>query len=194
MGKKGCLVLVVGPSGAGKDTLIEGARLRFAGDTRFVFPHRLITRPSLPEAEVHETISRAEFDAMLKSGAYGLAWQAHGLGYIIPAWVADAVADGRIAVCNTSRGVIAQAVARFAQTHVFYIDAMPEIRAGRLAARGRESAEEIAGRVSREVPMLSGDVPVTSLDNSGTMEEGIACFTAALIRVAATPMNERQST
>ena len=42
----GRLVLVVGPSGAGKDTLIAAVRQRLAADEAFLFPRRIVTRPS----------------------------------------------------------------------------------------------------------------------------------------------------
>jgi ribose 1,5-bisphosphokinase PhnN len=40
----GRLLAVVGPSGAGKDTLIARARTRLAGDPMIVFPLRIVTR------------------------------------------------------------------------------------------------------------------------------------------------------
>lgn len=188
----GRFVLVVGPSGAGKDTLMAGARERLADDRRFVFPERLITRDALPEAEIHGTISKDSFAQMLAEGRYALAWEAHGLGYVIPATVAEQVAEGRVAVCNASRQIIPEALSRFADTHVLYIDADRSVRAKRLAARGRETENEIAARLEREAPHLDSNVPMTRIDNSGAVEHGIAAFVAALVALGDETSSERR--
>jgi len=182
--EKGRFVLVTGPSGAGKDTLIAGARERLGGDERFVFPERLITRDCLPEAERHGTISRDAFARMTAEGRYALAWEAHGLGYVIPREVAEMVTAGRIAVCNVSRRIVPDALARFAGTHVLYVDADRSVRAGRLAARGRESRQDIEARLARDVPDFPADLPVTRIDNSGTLDMGVTAFVAALAALA----------
>ena len=189
---EGRLVLVVGPSGAGKDTLIAGARDALAADPRFVFPERLITREALPEAEAHDTISRDGFAQLMAEGRYALAWEAHGLGYVIPIDVAEAVAEGQVAVCNGSRGIVPEALARFPGTHVVHVDADRSVRAQRLMARGRETGEEIACRLARAVPDFDVDVPVTEVDNSGSVAEGIAAFTAALEQIAGAAQRETE--
>lgn len=180
MAGPGRFVLVVGPSGAGKDTLIAGAKTALKTDERFLFPERLITRDALPEAEVHDTITRAEFDRLTRQGAVALAWEAHGLGYVIPKPVADAVAGGRIAVCNASRKIVPEALRRFPDTHVIHVDALRIVRATRLATRGRETTAEIEKRLAREVPPLPDTVPMTRIDNSGSLAEGVAAFVTTL--------------
>ena len=103
------LVLVVGPSGAGKDTVLALARVALAGDRRFRFVRRVITRPADAGGEDHEAVSVREFDAR----AFALRWQAHGLHYGIPLDVTDDLARGIVVVANVSRGVIAAAAEQF---------------------------------------------------------------------------------
>lgn len=187
----GALILVVGPSGAGKDTLIAAAAEHLAGDERFLFPRRLVTRTALPAAEVHDTITRAEFDAIMASGSYTLAWEAHGLGYVVPQDVADAVAEGQIAVCNVSRRIIPQALARFSSTAIVFVDANPAIRAARLAGRGRETIADIERRLSREGAGLPEKASVSRIDNSGSLGDGIAAFCAAIEDISQTAGRKR---
>ena len=176
------LVLVVGPSGAGKDSLLDGARAALAGDRRFRFVRRVITRPEGAGGEAHEPATDAEFLTRRAAGGFALDWQAHGLRYAIPADIATDLAAGRVVVANVSRGVIDAARARF-PTCVIEITAPGDILATRLAARGRESAAEIAERIARNVPVPSGP-DVETLVNDSTLEAGIAAFVAALNRAA----------
>jgi ribose 1,5-bisphosphokinase len=172
----GMLVLVVGPSGAGKDTLLEAARSALADDPRFRFVRRAITRPAAAGGEAHEVVTEAEFAAR----DFALQWQAHGLRYGIPA---GAIADGLIAVANVSRHVIADAARRF-PVRVIEITAPPQMLAARLASRGREAAGDVAARLARSVAMPD-HVPVDTVVNDGTLADGVAGFVAALNRAAA---------
>jgi phosphonate metabolism protein PhnN/1,5-bisphosphokinase (PRPP-forming) len=177
------LVLVVGPSGAGKDTLIAAARAELGADPRFVFARRVVTRPALAAVEDHDSLTPAAFEAAERAGAFVLSWAAHGLCYGLRAELANDIAAGRVVVANGSRGMIAAARQRFPQTRVLLIEARPEIRAERLAGRGREAAAEIAERLRREIDMpLAGAIRI---DNSGTLAAGVARFLAALRGLAA---------
>ena len=174
----GRLVLVVGPSGAGKDTLIAAAKSALADDPRYVFPKRIITRQAMAEAEDHETVSPGQFDQMRRNGAFALDWDAHGLSYGLPASLRGDLAAGRTVVFNGSRAAVAEARRRFEALTVVLIEARPEVRAARLAGRGRESEAEIATRLAREIgDPLPGAVLV---DNSGALADGVAAFLAAL--------------
>ena len=170
------LVLVVGPSGVGKDTLLEGARKALPG-ARFV--RRIITRPATAGGEDHEAVSDAEFSRR----AFALQWEAHGLRYGIPAGIVDDLAVGRLVIANVSRGVIAEAVARFG-ARVVEVTAPPEVLAARLAARGRETAADVQARLARLVPVGAAAIQVM---NDGSVEEGVARFVAAVTRAADVP-------
>jgi ribose 1,5-bisphosphokinase len=174
------LVLVVGPSGAGKDTLLDAARARLAGDDRFLFVRRAITRPADAGGEAHEALTSAEF-AERRSG-FALSWQAHGLSYGISAAIEGELAKGRVVIANVSRSVIQEAATRFPAC-VIEITAPPEILAARLGQRGREDQADIASRLTRSVT-LPANVPTESVMNDATPEQGIARFLAALNRAA----------
>lgn len=176
------LVLVVGPSGAGKDTLINGARAEFAGDARFVFPRRAVTRASIAELEDHDSVSREEFAVHLRNGAYALSWEAHGLCYGLPASIEADVAAGRIVVVNSSRSMVSTAQNRFAGSAVIWVTASPQVRAERLISRGREGALDVGLRLRREVDLDISDAII--VDNSASIEAGVAQFAAALRALA----------
>ena len=64
------LFLVVGPSGAGKDTLLDGARAALATDDRFVFARRAITRPAEAGGEIYDAITGEEFARRRDAGGF----------------------------------------------------------------------------------------------------------------------------
>ena len=169
------LVLVVGPSGAGKDTLLAAAQQALADDPRFRFVRRVITRPADAGGEAHEAVTPDEFARR----EFALQWHAHGLSYGIPA---DAVTDGDIAVANVSRTIIADASRRF-PVRVIEVTAPSHVLAARLASRGRESVTDVAQRLARSVAMPS-HVTVETVMNDASPEEGVARFIAALNRAA----------
>lgn len=172
------LVLVVGPSGAGKDTLINAAKSALAGDERYVFPRRVVTRHAIASLEDHDSVTPEEFALRAANGAYALSWEAHGLRYGLPASIRDDIAAGRVVVMNGSRAMVGAARETFPGTVVILVDASADVRAQRLAGRGRESAAEVAARLAREAP---ADIPnAIRADNSGAVAEGISRFLTAL--------------
>ncbi len=175
---QGLLVLVVGPSGAGKDTLLDFARSALAGDARFRFVRRVITRAAQASGEQHQPVSEADFTPL----RFALSWQAHGHRYGIPSDIEGDLVAGRIVVANVSRAVIADATQRF-PVRVIEITAPPGLLAPRLAERGREAAADIAARLARSVALPSG-IPIETVVNDATIEQGAARLLAALSRVA----------
>ncbi len=182
----GWLVTVVGPSGVGKDTLLSAAHTALADDKRFVFARRVITRPAEKTlhagAENHIPMSESEFGIARDAGVFALHWPAHGLHYGIPRTIEADLLAGRVVVANLSRAVLAEADSRY-RMKVVSITAPVEIRAARLAGRGRETVEEIAERLSRSAPLPQG-LDVVEVVNDSTPEEGAARMLAALRSIA----------
>ncbi len=177
--ESGMLVLVVGPSGAGKDTLLGLARVALADDRRFRFVRRVITRSADAGGEDHLAVSPEAFRRL----AFALSWHAHGLDYGIPADVADDIARGVVVVASVSRGVILAAAARF-PVRVIEVTAPPAVLAQRLASRGREPAANVAERLARHIA-LPGGVPVQTVMNDGTPRQGADRFVSVLLGFAA---------
>jgi ribose 1,5-bisphosphokinase len=165
----GRLVLVVGPSGAGKDTLIDVVRAACRDEAGIVFPRRIITRPS-SSAEDHDTISDAAFDEAATGGAFALWWGAHGLKYGIPAALDDDIRAGHTIVCNVSRTVIGTARTRYANVAVVLVTAPHDILAARLRARGRGSDGSVTDRVQRSVSTNSELNADVIIENIGAVE------------------------
>lgn len=177
---EGYLVLVVGPSGAGKDSLLDGARAALEGDPRFVFARREITRPADAGGEDHVAISRPDFERRRDGGGYALSWDAHGLGYGIPSSVENDLAAGRVVVVNVSRGVLDEARGKYPHVAIVSITVSPEILAARLRARGRETEAQIEGRLARAAAFSVTGPDVIDIRNDGDLADSVAAFVTAL--------------
>lgn len=182
--RRGVLFLVVGPSGVGKDSVLDGARAALAADHGFLFPRRTITRPADAGGELHDAMTPQAFEAAEAAGAFCLSWRAHGLAYGIPRAVADALAAGRSVVVNVSRTVIDQARRELAPVRVLAITASPEALAARLRGRGRESEDEIARRLARAAAFAVAGEDVITLSNDGALADTVAACVALLRREA----------
>jgi phosphonate metabolism protein PhnN/1,5-bisphosphokinase (PRPP-forming) len=179
-GRTGTLVLVVGASGVGKDTLIDAARRAFAGRPDMAFPRRVITRTD-QTAEQHVQMSSADFAVLKAAGGFLIDWQAHGFSYGIPIEAEARLRDGAVVVVNGSRAALDDARVRWPRVRVIDVIADPAILRERLRRRGRESAEEIERRVARAQEIVvaqRGDVAV--IDNSNALEIAVGRFLALL--------------
>lgn len=173
----GRLFAVVGPSGAGKDTLMESALAR-RPDLHLV--RRVITRPKDAGGEAFDGVTEAEFDAMRAAGAFALWWRAHGLHYGIPTSVDVALSEGRDVLFNGSRGVLETAQQRYPDMVVLHVSASPQVLAARLAGRGRESTEDIAKRLERADYALPEGLTLRRICNDGDLEEAVSAMLSAL--------------
>jgi ribose 1,5-bisphosphokinase len=178
----GRLVVVVGPSGAGKDTLIAEARARLAVDPAYVFPLRVVTRTA-SAAEDNLTISDGDFAPAVSRGDFAFWWEAHGLKYALPAAIDDDIRAGRTVVCNVSRGIVTALRRRYARLVVVLVTAPAEVLAGRLAGRGRASDGDLAQRLGRGAPPPAEFAPDHTIENVGDLADGAARLVAAITGV-----------
>lgn len=158
----GRLVLVVGPSGAGKDTLLGLARAALSADPDVTFARRVVTRgASAAEDNVQVTVEA--FRAARARGDFAIDWEAHGLHYALPLAIDDDIRAGRCVVANISRTVIPALRAAYADVVVVSITAPPEVLAARLAARGRASDGPLGDRLKRSVATAGADVTIENV-------------------------------
>jgi len=161
----GRLVLVVGPSGAGKDTLLGLARAACLNDDRIVFPRRVVTR----EASSFEDNEQMNLDAFRQArsrGDFAVHWEAHGHCYALPRAIDDELRAGRTVVANVSRTVVEAMRRAYVDVVVVSITAPPEILAERLAARARSSDGQIENRLRRAVDSGAA-APDVTISNVG---------------------------
>jgi ribose 1,5-bisphosphokinase len=164
----GRLVLVVGPSGAGKDTLLGLAKAACADDRNIVFPRRVITREA-SASEDNEEVSAGTFQEALTRGQYAMHWEAHGHCYALLRAIDDEIRAGRTIVANVSRTVIGAMRSSYAEVVVVLITAPPNVLAERIAMRARGSDGTVENRLRRTVEDAAA-APDVTIVNTGSAE------------------------
>lgn len=168
---QGRLIAVVGPSGVGKDSVMDGIHA--------AMPHlhrvrRVITRAPELGGEAYDAVSVAAFEEMAQNGAFAVHWGAHGLHYGIPVDVKQHLDAGTDCLANFSRKALEQAAEIFPRFVVLNITAEPGTLAVRLVSRGRETWDEIAERLVQAEKTLPEDLDVIYLSNDGPLDETVA--------------------
>lgn len=177
----GRVFAVVGPSGAGKDTLMAAAK---AAQPDLHLVRRVITRPEDAGGEPFEGVTADEFQRRKAAGAFVLDWEAHGLCYGIPR-LEEILEDGRTILFNGSRGILGMASEVIPNLTVLLVTASPPVLAQRLAARGRETKADIAQRLSRASYEIPDGPEIRTVMNDGPLEAAVEQFLAALQPVSA---------
>ncbi len=159
----GRLILVVGPSGAGKDTLLNLAKASCADDPGIVFTRRVVTREA-SNFENNEQVGVEDFRQAQAKGAYAMHWEAHGHCYGLPRAIDDDIRAGRTVIANVSRTVTGAMRNAYEQVVVVSITAPPQVLAERLAMRSRSSDGQLEHRLGRKVDEASAAPDFTILN------------------------------
>ena len=181
----GRLVMVVGPSGAGKDSVIDWARARLAAAevAHVRFARRTINRPEDAGGERHAGVDDATFERMRLAGAFALSWRANGHAYGIGIEIVEWLAAGHIVVVSGSRAGLRDAAVRFPGLEVVTITAPEALLRQRLLDRGRESPREVDARLERARSVtVAPDLPGITIVNDRTLDEAGAVLLDCLLR------------
>jgi len=173
----GRLIYLMGPSGSGKDSLIEAARepLRLLNCE---IARRVITRSAESVGEDALGVSATEFEERRLAGDFALSWRANGLGYGIPVQIDQWLTTGRNVLVNGSRGHLSQALERYPALLPILLTVEDEVLRERLLRRGRESLAQIDARLARNALFTASDtaeqMPIYRLDNSGALSDAVS--------------------
>lgn len=161
---------VMGPSGAGKDSLLGYCRDRLAGQP-VAFAHRYITRPAIAGGENHVALSSGEFAARAMAGCFAMSWHSHGLMYGIGCEIDLWMERGLSVVINGSRQWFSEALAKYPSLVPVAIHVNLDCLRRRLEARGRENADQIQERMDAASKFAVDHPALVRIDNSGPLED-----------------------
>jgi len=173
----GRLFFFVGPSGAGKDSLLCWVQQRLRRGTT-VFAGRTVTKPA-QDGDVHESVDTAAFWSLSAAGQFAMQWQVDGISYGVRRSIEADLLAGFDVVVNGSREYVPQLLQLYPRAQVVWIEAEARLLEERLNARARESGAALLRRISRASQFPPPDVDadrqtdsqqVVRIDNSGEIE------------------------
>ncbi|MBP6019785.1 MAG: phosphonate metabolism protein/1,5-bisphosphokinase (PRPP-forming) PhnN [Burkholderiaceae bacterium] len=175
----GRLLYVIGPSGAGKDTVLLGVQDQLGGKVHIA--PRVITRPCDPSENHAIGVSHAQFLALEDQGHFALAWRANNLAYGISQDIKLWLSSGLDVLVNGSRAYLPHARLLFPDLLPVLLQVQADELRMRLQRRGREDSEQIDARMQRNarlqtLPYPHQGNPVVIIDNSGPVEHAITAL------------------
>ena len=173
----GRLVYLMGPSGAGKDSVLQGLQPYLEG-RRCRIVRRVITRSAEAMGEEAISVLPGEFDERERAGDFAMVWRANDLAYGIPREIDRWLEDGYQVIVNGSRGYLEEALRRYPDLLAVLLEVEPAILRQRLLARAREDGTQIEARLARNAEMagstvMQGDERFVRLDNSGSLGNAV---------------------
>jgi len=169
------LIYIMGPSGAGKDSLLNSLHQEMASlgkSLPLIMAQRTITRSHHQSNENHEAVDEASFESLLQSNAFALNWFANGLHYGIRHEQLAPMSKGSWVMVNGSRAYLEQAQLRFPGLTVLHITAPVDVLRSRLLARGRENEKDIEARLCRSQSLESNPQDLYVI-NDGRLEDSL---------------------
>jgi ribose 1,5-bisphosphokinase len=175
------LIYVMGPSGAGKDSLLDWLKNRLMPQSPIHFAKRTIDRPVQAQGEQHESVDSATFERLQKEKSFAMHWLANGRQYGVRHSELEPLQQQQWLLVNGSRAYLPEALRQFDGLSVLHIIASADILRARLLARQRETPEVVEARVQRAVAFI---VPPSchcvSVLNDSSLDDAGAVLVSAL--------------
>ncbi|WP_072680664.1 AAA family ATPase [Arcobacter sp. LA11] len=156
------IVLIVGPSGVGKDTLLKEVRKSLDGSFNFI--NRYITRKPC-KSEDNFYLDEYAFEILKHNSFFISTWNAHGNYYGI---AKKSIKNG-INIISISRSKVKDFENSYDNVYTINISVSKENLRRRLENRGRESKEEIEKRLNRSYQKIESK-NLIEFDNSEKLE------------------------
>ena len=145
------LIYVMGPSGAGKDSLLDWLKKKLPPQSPIRFAKRTIDRPLQAQGEQHESVDSATFERLQQEQSFAMHWLANGRQYGVRHSELEPLQQQQWLLVNGSRAHLPEALRQFKGLSVLHISASADILRARLLARQRETPEAVEARVQRAV-------------------------------------------
>lgn len=180
--RRPALVYVMGPAGAGKDSVLRHARRRLGGRHPVVFAHRYITRPLGNDIENFIALSPREFALRKRRGLFAFDWSAYGFRYGIGIEIQAWLAAGLTVVIDGSRAHFARHAVRLPHVLPVLITVDEAELRRRLIQRGREDGAAIERRLRRARKFAPHHPRLVAIDNSGPLAYAENAFCRVLLK------------
>lgn len=165
------LIYTVGPSGAGKDSLLAWLQSNMPARFNLQVARRCITRAVQADGESHESVDVEAFRLLRESNAFALQWSANGLHYGVRREELLPMQRDQWVIVNGSRAYLAEAQSKFPELRVLHISASKATLRQRLQARGRETPDAIESRIERPVSLsVSPQTSFIEICNNGRVD------------------------
>ena len=170
----GYLILVIGNSGSGKDSIIKET-IRKNQTLNLYSPKRYITRkPSEDENNVF--LTNEEYQMKSDQGEFALEWEIYNLKYGVPIEIDDWLRKGYHTIINVSRTVVEEAKQKYQKCKVVFVEVPFHIILKRLEKRGRENEAGLKERIERAKQNMKHPSADFNIDNSGSLESAVNQF------------------
>ena len=162
------IILIVGASGVGKDSLIKEAKKELKEEFNFI--RRYITRKP-DKNEKNYFLENSAFKLLKKNDYFVSSWEAHDNFY----GISKNSIKNRLNIISISRSKISDFEKNFEKVYVINITLNKEELKNRLIKRGRESLEEIQKRLDRSYDKIKAK-NLINFENDKPFEESKEAF------------------